>query len=92
MPFWTSYLLRVMAWKLMLGTNGRDQLAARRSGLIDEPLDALLYNRGASIVTLIYVWIPFATLPILAALGASTSGSTKPRPTCTRRRWQQFRA
>jgi spermidine/putrescine transport system permease protein len=37
-------------------------------GLIKEPLTALLYNRNTVILTLIYVWIPFTTLPILAAL------------------------
>jgi spermidine/putrescine transport system permease protein len=68
-PFWTSYLLRVMAWKLMLGQEGVINSALEFLGLIDEPLDALLYNRNAVIVTLIYVWIPFATLPILATLG-----------------------
>ena len=68
-PFWTSYLLRVMAWKLMLGQEGVINSALEFLGVIDEPLDALLYNRNAVIITLIYVWIPFATLPILATLG-----------------------
>lgn len=68
-PFWTSYLLRVMAWKLMLGTEGVINSALLGTGLVDEPLDALLYNRNAVVITLIYVWIPFAALPILAALG-----------------------
>jgi spermidine/putrescine transport system permease protein len=68
-PFWTSYLLRVMAWKLMLGSNGVINEVLTGVGLIDEPLKALLYNRNAVVVTLIYVWIPFATLPILAILG-----------------------
>ena len=68
-PFWTSYLLRVMAWKLMLGNEGVINSALEFLGVIDEPLDALLYNRNAVIITLIYVWIPFATLPILAVLG-----------------------
>ena len=68
-PFWTSYLLRVMAWKLMLGNEGVINSLLQFLGLIDEPLDALLYNRNAVIITLIYVWIPFATLPILATLG-----------------------
>jgi spermidine/putrescine transport system permease protein len=67
-PFWTSYLLRVMAWKLMLGQEGVINSLLEYVGLISAPLDALLYNRGAVVVTLIYVWIPFATLPILAAL------------------------
>jgi len=67
-PFWTSYLLRVMAWKIMLGTEGVINSFLIYINLIQEPLTALLYNRNAVVLTLIYVWIPFATLPILAAL------------------------
>jgi spermidine/putrescine transport system permease protein len=67
-PFWTSYLLRVMAWKIMLGTDGVINSLLLYVGVIKEPLEALLYNRNAVILTLIYVWIPFAALPILAAL------------------------
>jgi spermidine/putrescine transport system permease protein len=68
-PFWTSYLLRVMAWKLMLGGEGVINSFLLWVGAIDHPISALLYNRGAVVVTLIYVWVPFAMLPILAALG-----------------------
>ncbi|HUG33226.1 MAG TPA: ABC transporter permease [Anaerolineales bacterium] len=67
-PFWTSYLLRVMAWKIMLGTEGVINSFLIYLNLIEEPLRFLLYNRTAVVITLIYVWIPFATLPILAAL------------------------
>ena len=67
-PFWTSYLLRVMAWKMMLGTEGVINSFLMYVNLIQEPLTALLYNRNAVVLTLVYVWIPFATLPILAAL------------------------
>lgn len=67
-PFWTSYLLRVMAWKIMLGTEGVINSFLMYVNLIQEPLPALLYNRNAVVLTLVYVWIPFATLPILAAL------------------------
>ena len=67
-PFWTSYLLRVMAWKIMLGSDGVINSFLRYVGLIDEPLTILLYNRSAVVVTLIYIWIPFVALPILAAL------------------------
>jgi spermidine/putrescine transport system permease protein len=67
-PFWTSYLLRVMAWKIMLGSDGVINSFLRYVGLIDEPLTILLYNRSAVVITLIYVWIPFVALPILAAL------------------------
>ena len=67
-PFWTSYLLRVMAWKILLGTEGVINSLLIYLNVIHEPLTALLYNRAAVILTLIYVWIPFAALPILAAL------------------------
>jgi spermidine/putrescine transport system permease protein len=67
-PFWTSYLLRVMAWKLMLGEEGVINSLLLNIGAIGEPLSVLLYNRFAVTVTLIYVWIPFAALPMLAAL------------------------
>jgi spermidine/putrescine transport system permease protein len=67
-PFWTSYLLRVMAWKIMLGSNGVINSFLLYTGVVDEPLTILLYNRYAVVITLIYVWVPFVALPILAAL------------------------
>jgi len=67
-PFWTSYLLRVMAWKLILGSGGALNSLLIGLGLIVEPLRFFFYNRGAVVLTLIYVWIPFAALPIYAAL------------------------
>jgi spermidine/putrescine transport system permease protein len=68
-PFWTSYLLRVMAWKVLLGASGAINTFLLSTGLIADPLSALLYNRPAVVMTLVYVWIPFAALPILAVLG-----------------------
>ncbi len=68
LPFWTSYLLRVMAWKFILGSNGVLNSLLLYLGWIREPIEALLYNRQADAITLLYVWIPFAALPILAAL------------------------
>lgn len=67
-PFAVSYLLRVMAWKLMLGPDGGINSLLGTLGLTDEPVALLLYSRPAVIITLVYVWIPFATLPIYAAM------------------------
>jgi len=67
-PFAVSYLLRVMAWKLMLGPEGGINSLLAWLGMIEEPLSLLLYSRAAVIITLVYVWIPFATLPIYAAM------------------------
>ncbi|HEX7225562.1 MAG TPA: ABC transporter permease [Candidatus Limnocylindria bacterium] len=67
-PFAVSFLLRVMAWKLMLGPQGVINSALSWLGLTDAPVSLLLYSRPAVIVTLVYVWIPFAALPIYAAM------------------------
>jgi spermidine/putrescine transport system permease protein len=67
-PFWISYLLRVMAWKLILGSNGVVNTLLLWLGLIHEPISIFFYSRFAVVVTLIYVWTPFVTLPILATL------------------------
>lgn len=67
-PFWVSYLLRVMAWKVILGPNGLVNAFLLWAGAIDEPISLFFYSRVAVVVTLIYVWIPFAALPITATL------------------------
>ena len=67
-PFAVSYLLRVMAWKVMLGPEGGINSLLAAVGLTDEPLSLLLYSRPAVIITLVYIWIPFAALPIYAAM------------------------
>jgi spermidine/putrescine transport system permease protein len=67
-PFAVSYLLRVMAWKLMLGPEGGINWLLQAIGLTDEPIGLLLYSRPAVVITLVYVWIPFAALPIYAAM------------------------
>ena len=67
-PFAVSFLLRVMAWRLMLGQGGAINSFLEWLGVIREPLDLLIYSRAAVVVTLTYVWIPFAALPIYAAM------------------------
>jgi spermidine/putrescine transport system permease protein len=67
-PTWTSYLLRVFAWKLILGTNGLLNTFLLGLGLIEKASPILLYSRSAVMITLVYVWVPFVALPIFAAL------------------------
>ena len=67
-PFWTSYLLRVFLWKVILGYNGVLNSALLNLGLIDEPLTFILYNANAVVLTLAHAWAPFAILPIFVAL------------------------
>ncbi|UWQ93419.1 ABC transporter permease [Rhodobacteraceae bacterium M382] len=67
-PFWSSYLLRVFAWKLILGFNGVLNSALLGLGVIDTPLTFLLYNEFAVVLTLAHAWAPFAILPIYVSL------------------------
>jgi len=67
-PAATSFLLRVMAWKLLLGSSGAINSFLIWVGLTKEPIGLLLYSQAAVVITLTYVWIPFAALPIYAAL------------------------
>ena len=67
-PFWTSYLLRVFAWKVILGYNGVLNSGLLWLGLISEPLEFLLYNPTAVIITLAHAWAAFAILPIFVSL------------------------
>ena len=67
-PFWTSYLLRVFAWKVILGYNGVINSGLISLGLIKEPLEFLLYNPFAVVVTLAHAWAAFAILPIYVSL------------------------
>lgn len=67
-PAWTSYLLRILSWRLILGSNGILNSALISLGLREEASPILLYSQAAVSVTLIYVWIPFVALPIFASL------------------------
>ncbi len=67
-PFWTSYLLRVFAWKVILGFNGVINSGLISMGLLDEPLQFLLYNPTAVVLTLAHAWAAFAILPIYVSL------------------------
>ena len=68
LPFWTSYLLRVLAWKIMLGNNGVINSTLEGLGFIQEPLEFLLYSRFAVVLTLSHAWLAFAILPIYVSL------------------------
>ncbi len=67
-PFWTSYLMRIFLWKVILGYNGVVNGTLTRLGIIEEPLSFILYNVNAVVITLSHAWAPFAILPIFIAL------------------------
>jgi spermidine/putrescine transport system permease protein len=69
-PFLTSYLLRVLAWKVILGDQGVINSFLFWAGIRspDHPLEQLLYSRFAVMLVLGYIWLPFVALPIFVSL------------------------
>ena len=67
-PFWTSYLLRMFLWKVILGYNGVLNSFLLWLEIITEPLTVILYNANAVILALTHGWAPFAILPIFVSL------------------------
>ncbi len=68
LPFWTSYVVRTFVWLPMLGRNGLINQTLLALGIVDKPLDGLLYNEGAVYVGLVYVYTLYMTLPIYLSL------------------------
>jgi spermidine/putrescine transport system permease protein len=65
-----GYLVKIYAWKSILGREGILNQFLRWTGLIDQPLDALLYSVNGVVITLTYFLLPFAILPIYGNLRA----------------------
>ena len=68
LPFWTSYLLRVFSWKVILGYNGAINSGLKSLGLIEQSLEFLLYSPTAVVITLAHAWAACAILPIYVSL------------------------
>lgn len=64
--FFASYLVRIYAWRSILGENGLLNSGLQRLGLLDEPLGFLLYNRFAVTVALVHIFLPYVVLVLYA--------------------------
>jgi spermidine/putrescine transport system permease protein len=67
-PLWVSYLVRIIAWRSILGNKGVLNLVLLNLGIIRQPLEIFLYNRFAIAITLSYICIPFVFIPVYTAL------------------------
>jgi len=67
LPFWTSFLLRVYAWKGLLTEQGIINHLLMALGLVQEPVQ-LLYNDISMLIGMTYVYLPFMVLPLYANL------------------------
>ena len=67
LPLWSSYLIRVFAWKIILGYNGMLNTALMALGIFREPSQLFLYNQFSTTLTFVHVWLPFMILPVITA-------------------------
>ncbi len=87
-PFWTNFLIRVFAWRIILQPEGMLRRALIGLGWIEEDV-VLMYNEWTVLLVMVYTYLPFAILPLYAAaerfdyslldaardLGASAAGA-----------------
>ncbi|WP_206756431.1 ABC transporter permease [Oculatella sp. FACHB-28] len=67
LPLWSSYLVRVFAWKIILGYNGILNSALLSLGILQQPSQIFLYNQFSTTLTFVHVWLPFMILPVITA-------------------------
>ena len=90
-PFLTSYLLRVLAWKVLLGDEGPINSLLSSIGLTspDHPL-TLIYTQFAVMLVLGYIWLPFVALPIFVSLESLDRRLLEAATDLGASRWQAF--
>ncbi|MCH9621056.1 MAG: hypothetical protein S4CHLAM20_04700 [Chlamydiia bacterium] len=66
-PFWTNFLLHIYAWFFILEKNGLINQLLLYTGIINEPLK-ILHTKSASLILMVYYYLPFMALPIFSAL------------------------
>ncbi|MFN4140207.1 MAG: ABC transporter permease [Aestuariivirga sp.] len=65
-----GYLVKIYAWKSILGRDGIINGLLQSAGLIEEPIGVLIYSQGAVVITLVYFLLPFAVLPVYGNMRA----------------------
>ncbi|WP_246329279.1 ABC transporter permease [Chthonobacter rhizosphaerae] len=68
-PFWTSFLIRVLAWRPMLGKEGAINLILQGLGIIDTPIEALLFSELSVVIGMTQIYCVFMVGPIAFMLG-----------------------
>ena len=81
-----SYLVRIYAWRTVLGSRGLINSALERIGLIDEPLGFLLYSRFAVDRGLVHIFLPYVVLVLYAGMGPLAKGCSRRRRISARTR------
>lgn len=68
-PFWTSFLIRVLAWRPMLGKEGAINLILMKIGIVQQPIEVLLFSDLSVIIGMTQLYCVFMVGPIAFMLG-----------------------
>jgi putative spermidine/putrescine transport system permease protein len=68
-PFWTSFLIRVLAWRPMLGKEGAINIILQKLGIIHQPIEALLFTDLSVVIGMTQIYVVFMVGPIAFMLG-----------------------
>ena len=68
LTWFSSYLVRIYAWRTLLGTNGVLNTVLLQLGIIDHPVGAFLFSSFAVTITLVHIYLPFCILLVVASL------------------------
>jgi putative spermidine/putrescine transport system permease protein len=63
-PFWTSFLIRVLAWRPMLGREGAINIILLKLGVIEVPIEVLLFTELSVIIGMVQIYVVFMVGPI----------------------------
>lgn len=88
-PFWTSLLLRVYAWVVILGGNGIANRTLQFLGITDGPIN-LIFTPQAVLMGMVYSYLPFMILPLYAALEKFDVSLKEAAQDLGATRWQTF--
>mgnify|MGYP002759767202 CR=1 FL=1 len=66
--WFSSYLVRVYAWRTILGSNGVINSSLMQWGLIDSPIDWIVFNKFSVVITLVHIMLPFTLLLLVSGL------------------------
>lgn len=89
LPFWSSFLIRVYAWKVLLQSGGVLNTTLLALGIIKEPL-AILFTDGAVLLGIVYSYLPFMILPLYAQMARLDYSLIEAALDLGSRPWQAF--
>jgi len=89
-PLWISLLMRIFAWRIILGEKGVLNSFLLSTGLISEPSGAFLYNAFAVFLTFVYVAIPFIFIAVYTAIERIPHNLVEAAGDCGANSWRAF--